>query len=274
MAGAVGVDGKIVSGKNASLMGEMFEHLFGYGVFTSMRTYSGKIFRLEEHAEGLMDYADTIGLSHPFTREGVCGLCRKVLAKSALKEAFMRAVISEDIYAKMPPRLFVFADKLSTYADEYYKNGAIAVTVRAERLVPRAKTLSYLPSIRALRAAKATGAVDAILVDKSGSATESAVANLFIVKGNRVITPKENMLFGITRKAVLGIAAGEYNVAESDIHVSELYSADEVFLTGTSKEVMPIVSIDGRAIGSGKPGEVTLDLLARFRELVRSETSK
>jgi branched-chain amino acid aminotransferase len=266
----VGVNREIIRGRKAGEIAGFTKLLLGFGVFTTMRTYFGRPFRLEEHCQRLLESAEIIGIKHRFSGRGIAQQAERAFRESRLKEAVIRIFLSGSLGTRNG-RLFIVPEKLREYPKENYEKGVGAITVQCERFFPRAKSLSNLPALLALRKAREKGCLEALLVNRGGFATEGATSNLFVVRGNTVATPKENILLGVTRKDVLGLAREEFRVAERSLKKEELFEADEVFLTASIKGIMPLTVIDGKQIGCGKPGEVTRRLSEKFRGMVENE---
>ena len=280
------LDGKFVDESEAKV--SVFDHglLYGDGVFEGIRLYGGNVFRLEEHLERLEYSAKVILLPIPLSRtelrEAVCETCRL----NGLKDAYIRLVVTRGVgdlglapWLCPKPSLFIIASKITLYAKEFYDNGLSIVTVPTRRIGPAAlpatvKSLNYLNNILAKIEAKQFGALEAIMLNEQGYVAECTADNVFIVHKGEIITPSasQGALKGITRGAIIDIAR-ELNMPlrETDMTRYDIWCADECFLTGTGAEVIPVVKLDGREIGSGKPGPVTQKVLASFRQRVLKE---
>jgi branched-chain amino acid aminotransferase len=276
------VNGKLVRQEEATV--SVFDHgfLYGDGVFEGIRVYDGNVFRLREHIDRLYASAKTIALEIPLDPEEMIGATLDTVAANNVRDAYVRLVVSRgagqlgiDPDKCARPTVVVIVGSISLYPKEYYEKGVSLVTASVRRtpldsLDPRVKSLNYLNNILAKIEAKRAGAPEALMLNHHGRVAECTADNIFIVTGSGVSTPDlmEGALAGITRQAVLDLAmeAGlEARTGQLALH--DLYNADESFLTGTGAEIVPVVSIDGRKIGTGRPGKVTLDLLARFRKL-------
>ena len=280
------LDGKFVDSNDAKV--SVFDHglLYGDGVFEGIRLYGGNIFRLEEHLERLEYSAKAIMLQMPLSRkelsEATCETCRQ----NGLTDAYIRLVVTRGVgdlglapWLCPKPSLFIIASKITLYAKEFYDNGLSIVTVPTRRIGPAAlpatvKSLNYLNNILAKIEAKQFGALEAIMLNEQGYVAECTADNVFIVHKGEIITPSasQGALKGITRGAIIDIAR-ELNLPlrETDMTRYDIWCADECFLTGTGAEVIPVVKLDGREIGSGKPGPVTQKVLASFRQRVLKE---
>jgi branched-chain amino acid aminotransferase len=279
------LDGKFVPEEEAKV--SVFDHglLYGDGVFEGIRAYHGKVFRLEAHLERLYDSAKMINLTIPLKKEEFAELIYETLRRNNLTDAYIRPVVTRgkgdlglDPRKCEKPTVFIIATFWGAMYGDLYDKGlqAITVSVRrnaAEALPPNAKSLNYLNNILAKIESIYKGGDEAIFFDTNGYLSEGSGDNIFIVKNGKILTPPTlNNLRGITREVVLecvhnlGIEHQEKNLGYFD-----LYTADEVFVTGTAAEVAPIVEIDGRKIGSGKPGPITRELMAAFRDVTVNE---
>jgi branched-chain amino acid aminotransferase len=283
------LDGKFVDSADAKV--SVFDHglLYGDGVFEGIRLYGGNVFRLEEHLERLEYSAKAIMLEVPLTREqlrwATCETCRQ----NGLTDAYIRLVITRgpgDLglapWLCPKPSIIIIASKISLYPQEYYDNGLAIVTVPTRRIGPAAlpptiKSLNYLNNILGKLEAKQFGALEAIMLNDQGYVAECTADNVFIVHKGEIVTPpaSQGALRGITRSTILAIAK-EVGIPlrENDMTRYDVWCADECFLTGSGAEVIPVVKLDGRVIGSGKPGPVTQRVLAAFRKRVLVEGTR
>lgn len=277
---------KLVDKQDATV--SVFDHglLYGDGVFEGIRSYDGLVFKLKEHLDRLYESAHTLRLEIPMTKDRLEKAVVETLKANKLKDAYIRLVVTRGVGdLGLDPRkcpkatLFIIADKISLYPKEYYEKGlelATVPTVRnhPEALNPQLKTLNYLNNILAKIEATNAGVNEAILLNAQGYVTECTGENIFFVRGKGVFTPPPyvGILKGITRAAVMGLASGlGYQVAEEVFTRHDLYTADEVFLTGTAAEIVPVITIDNRRIGAGKPGPVTLKLMKQFKTITNKE---
>lgn len=283
------LDGQMVDAADAKI--SVFDHglLYGDGIFEGIRIYDGNIFRLEEHLERFEYSAKAILLKMPWDRAeisaAVCDTCRA----NNLQNGYIRLVATRGVgdlglspWLCPKPSLFVIADKIRLYPAEHYEKGLAIVTVPTRRMNPAAlspaiKSLNYLNNIMAKIEAQQFGALEAIMLNDQGLVAECTGDNVFIVHKGRILTPdaQQGALKGITRDAIFAIAK-ELNVpiAEHDLTRYDIWNADECFLTGTGAEVIPVVKLDGREIGSGTPGPIFKAVLDAFRLRVRTEGTK
>jgi len=279
------IDGQFVERDQAKI--SVFDHglLYGDGVFEGIRAYNGRVFRLEEHVDRLFDSAKTIDLEVPVTREEMCRIIRDTLRKNNLKNGYIRPIVTRGVgdlgldprKCAKPTVICIAVEWGAMYGDLYEKGlTAVSVSVRrndAAALPPNVKSLNYLNNILAKIEANYKGGDEAIMFDTNGYVAEGSGDNIFVIKNGLVITPPTlNNLRGITRAAVLEIA-GSLGIAvkEQNMGYFDIYSADEVFVTGTAAEVGPITTIDGRKIGTGKPGPITRQFMAGFKAMTEKE---
>jgi branched-chain amino acid aminotransferase len=277
------LDGHFVDESDAKV--SVFDHglLYGDGVFEGIRLYGGNVFRLDEHLERFENSAKAILLDNPLTRaqwsEAVCETCRA----NKLRDGYIRLVLTRGVgdlglapWLCAKPSYFVIASKISLYPPEYYENGLAIVTVATRRIAPGAlpatvKSLNYLNNILAKIEAKQAGALEAIMLNEQGYVAEATADNVFIVHRGELLTPSAShgALKGVTRSAIIDLAR-ELGIPEreADLTRYDLWCSDECFLTGSGAEVIPVVRLDGRVIGSGKPGPVTRRLTEAFKKLV------
>jgi branched-chain amino acid aminotransferase len=264
----------------------VFDHglLYGDGVFEGLRSYSGRVFRLDAHLDRLWASARAIALEIPLAKDVVSQAVNDTLAANKLVDGYVRLVVTRgagslglDPNRTKNPQVIVIADTISLYPREFYEQGLRIVTAATQRvhsaaLSPRIKSLNYLNNIMAKLEGLQAGCVEALMLNHKGEVAECTGDNLFIVRGGRLLTPPPDagILEGITRGAVMELAhAAGIACHEATLTRYDLYTSDECFLTGTAAEVIPVVEIDGRSIGSGTPGPVTSRLTADFHRLVR-----
>jgi branched-chain amino acid aminotransferase len=274
------VDGEFVPSREARV--SVFDHclLYGDGVFEGIRLYQGCVFKLEEHLNRLYDSARYIMLPIPIDRgemrEVVCETCRR----NDLEDGYIRLAVTRGVgtlglapWLCPRPAVFCIAATIQLYPPEYYEKGLEIVCAATRRTYvgafnARAKSMNYLNNIMAKIEAHNAGCLEALMLDQNGFVIEATGDNVFLVKGGRLTTPPtyQGNLRGITRDCVIAIArqAG-LEVAEEPITTYEVYTADECFLSGTAAELIPVVRVDGRTIGDGRPGPVTRQLITKFR---------
>lgn len=260
------VDGEFVPWDRAMIPVDDLAVLRGYAVCDIMRTFEGVPYFLDEHIQRLMNSAAKIGLDLPWSGREIKEVVTRVLEKNPdLDEANIRIIItggsSPDFFTPgNAPRLIVMATDILPLPLEWYTKGVKVITHYEERTMPDAKVTDYIPAALALKKAKARGAVEAIYVNGENLALEATTSNLFAFIDNTLVTPATGVLKGITRKAVLSLAADLFDISERPLPLDDLLRAEEVFITGTNKGVVPVVRIDDTSIGSGRPGKNTLVL--------------
>ncbi len=284
------INGKFYDKKDAKI--SVFDHglLYGDGVFEGIRSYNGLIFKLKEHIQRLYESAHTIILNIPLSKNEMIKAVIKTLRMNKLKDAYIRLLVTrgEGDLGLDPRRcegkesVVIIADKILLYPERLYKKGLEIITVPTlrnlpEALNPQIKSLNYLNNILAKIEANNAGYQEAIMLDNLGYVAECTGDNIFIVKRNQLYTPPQCMgtLRGITRDSVLDIARkNKIAVHEHVLTRHELYISDECFLTGTAAEIIPVVKVDGRTIGEGRPGRLTLKLMREFKKLTKKEGVK
>lgn len=279
------LNGKFVEQSKATV--SVFDHglLYGDGVFEGIRSYNGLIFKLREHIDRLYESAHTIMLRIPMDKPQMVNVVKQSLRVNKLRDAYLRLVVTRgegdlglDPRKCAQPTVFIIADRIELYPKALYEKGLELITVATQRNVPEAlnpqiKSLNYLNNILAKIEAINAGYEEAIMLSPSGYVTECTGENIFVLKGQQLLTPPPyiGVLRGITRQTVMALgAARRLDVREELLTRHDLFNADEVFLTGTAAEIVPVVKIDGRIIGGGKPGPVTQRLQQRFRALTKT----
>ena len=276
------IDGKYYDKEDAKV--SVFDHgvLYGDGVFEGIRAYGGKVFRLKQHIDRLFASAKTIMLDIPMTPGATIAMVEDCLRVNALSDAYLRLVVTRGIGdLGLDPRkcpkatVFCIADKIALWPPEVYQRGLSLVTVSTpvntpNGLPPQVKSLNYLSHIMGKVEAINAGADEALMLEATGEVAEGSGQNLFCLNGRVLRTPPgyQGILRGVTRQAVMELAreAG-HEVREETITRYDLYTADEVFLTGTAAEIVGVTKVDGRVLSGGSVGPVTKDLAARFKQL-------
>jgi len=264
----------------------VFDHglLYGDGVFEGLRSYSGRVFRLDAHLDRLWDSARAISLEIPLAKDIVAKAINETLAANKLVDGYVRLLVTRgagslglDPNRTKNPQVIVIADTISLYPQEFYDKGLRIVTAATQRvhsaaLSPRIKSLNYLNNIMAKLEGLQAGCVEALMLNHKGEVAECTGDNVFVVRSGRLLTPPPDagILEGITRGAVMELAhAAGIDCREATLTRYDLYTSDECFLTGTAAEVIPVVEIDGRKVGVGMPGPITSRLTTDFHRLVR-----
>jgi branched-chain amino acid aminotransferase len=263
----------------------VFDHglLYGDGVFEGIRSYSGFVFKLDEHIDRLYNSAKYISLSIPLSKNEIKEKILETLRKNKLKDAYIRVVVTRgkgdlglDPRKCPKPSIFIITDKITLYEKTAIKAVTSSIVRNAgTALSPMVKSLNYLNNILARIEANRAGVDEAIMLNQRGYVSEGTGDNLFIIKDSIIITPPPtaDILLGITRNTVIDLAKNRgIKVIERDITLYELYNADEAFLTGTAAEVAPLIEVDGKKIGDGKSGSITLKIIEIFNQTKMSGT--
>lgn len=280
------INGKFFPKSKASV--SVFDHgfLYGDGVFEGIRSYNGRVFRLDEHIERLYESASSITLNIPLSKEALKEAVLETLRKNKLRDAYIRLVVSRgkgdlglDPRKCDKPTIIIITDEIALYPPELYKKGLKIVSVSTVRnhpqaLDPRIKSLNYLNNILGKIEATSKNSIEGIMLNHQGLVTECTGDNIFIMLGGKLLTPALHLgvLEGVTRDIILNIARTlKIPAKEETFSLNELYNAQECFLTGTAAEVIPVVQVDDKVIGEGKPGKTTLRLIKEFRKITETE---
>ena len=282
------LNGKFFDKENAKI--SVFDHgfLYGDGAFEGIRSYSGLVFKLNEHIERLYETTHTLMIQIPLSKKEMIQAIIDTLKINRLHDAYIRVIVTrgegdlglDPRKCKGKANIVIITDKITLYPQELYKKGMAIITVPTPRnfpdaLNPQLKSLNYLNNILAKIEANNSGFNEAIMLDGNGYVAECTGDNIFIIKKGVLSTPCQGRLKGITRETVLDLAArNNMKTEERMITRHEVYIADECFLTGTAAEIIPVVSVDGRTIGIGHPGEMTLKLMKFFQQVTRKEGVK
>ncbi|MDK2834462.1 MAG: branched-chain amino acid aminotransferase [Methanolobus sp.] len=264
----------------------VYDHgfLYGDGVFEGVRAYNGRVFKLREHVDRLYDSATAIALKIPMTKEEMEEAILETLRRNNLRDAYIRPIVSRgngdlglDPRKCPKPNVFIISQEWGAMYGDLYETGLTGVTVAVRRnaadaLSPNIKSLNYLNNILAKIEANEKGGDEAIFFDSNGYLSEGSGDNIFIIKNGKVYTPPTvNNLRGITRATAIELLEEMgIKVHVENLGMFDLYTADEIFVTGTAAEAAPLVKVDGRAIGTGKPGPVTKKIIEAFKRVTQS----
>jgi branched-chain amino acid aminotransferase len=279
------IDGKYCNEKDAKV--SVFDHglLYGDGIFEGIRAYNGRVFRLREHIDRLFCSAKAILLTIPMTHAEVMAAVIECCRRNRIRDGYIRLLVTRGIGTLglnpnrcKNPSVIVIADKIQLYPPELYQRGMDIITVPTVRNLhsavnPAIKSLNYLNNILAKIEANNAGCEEAVMLNAEGYVAECTGDNLFIVKAGRLLTPplSAGALYGITRQVVIELAQQSgIEVSEPNLTRYDLFNADECFVTGTGAEIVPVVRIDGRVIGTGKPGPLTRKLVSDYHALTKS----
>jgi branched-chain amino acid aminotransferase len=281
----VNMNGQLVDKADARV--SVYDHglLYGDGVFEGIRVYASKVFRLPEHIERLYESARHILLEIPWSPQKMTEEVLRTVEANSKKEGYIRLVVTRgagtlglDPHNCGTPQIVIIVDDISLYPARVYEEGMEIITssfIRAHpnTISPRVKSLNYLNNILAKIEAHRAGVPEAIMLNHQGEVAECTGDNIFLVKHGLLRTPpiSAGILEGVTRDTIIELAeAAGITVQEVALTRHDVYTADEVFLTGTGAEIVPVVKVDGRAIGAGKPGPITRQLRERYQVLTRS----
>jgi branched-chain amino acid aminotransferase len=282
MSRQVYIAGKFVPQEDAKI--SVFDHglLYGDGVFEGLRAYRGRVFRLREHIVRLYESAKAIWLEIPMSQDEMCDAVNEAVRVNKIDDGYVRLVVTRgagtlglDPNRCSNPQVIIIADAISLYPKELYEKGLEIVTVSVQRNHPaalnaRIKSLNYLNNILAKIEGLQAGCIEALMLNHKGEVAECTGDNIFLVHRGALLTPplEAGILGGITRAAVIEIGRdANIEVRELPLTKHDVYIADECFLTGTAAEIVPVVKVDSRTIGTGKPGPMTRDLEKRFKKL-------
>jgi branched-chain amino acid aminotransferase len=284
MSRRIYISGQFVPQEEAKI--SVYDHglLYGDGVFEGLRAYSGKVFRLGEHIERLWNSAKAIWLTIPMTPAEMGDAINEAVRINGVQDGYIRVVVTRgagslglDPNKCSNPQVIIIADAIALYPPELYEKGLEIVSVSVMRthpaaLNPRIKSLNYLNNILAKIEGLQAGCIEALMLNHKGEVAECTGDNIFTVRKGVLYTPPidAGILEGVTRQAVIDLAhAAKIEVREVPLTLHDVYIADECFLTGSAAEVIPVVKVDARVIGTGKPGPITADLKKRFHALTR-----
>ncbi len=268
------IDGEFVPAEKAVLPVNDLAVVRGLGVFDLMRTYNGKPFFLMEHLERLQRSADRIDLTLRWSLDELADVVMQTLSRNSYAESNIRVVVtggssSDFITPDGRPRLLVLVTPLPQLPGWWYTDGAKVITFCTRRSLTGTKSINYIQATMALRQARQADAVEAVYKDSDGYIQEGTTTNVFAFIDEKLVTPGGRILSGITRQVVLDLAKDHYPIEFRDISVDEFLKADEIFITGTSKGLLPIVQVNETIIGDGKPGKHTRKLMQLLEELVQ-----
>ncbi len=283
MSQIIYLDGQYLPREQALV--SVYDHglLYGDGIFEGIRCYSGNIFRLRQHLERLWDSAKVIGLTIPMSMQDLEAAHCETMRRNGIEDAYIRTVITRgvgdlgiDPRKCSKPTVYIIAGKIALFPPEDYELGVPIITASTRRVPmdafnPRVKSLNYLNNVLAKMEATNAGVRDAMMLNHQGYIVECTAANVFLLRDGVLSTPPTHVgaLRGITRDAVIEIARAEgIDVREQLLTQYDAYVAEEMFVTGTGAEIMPITKVDGRVVGSGVAGAMTKALTAKFREMV------
>ena len=265
------IDGSFVAQQDAVLPVSDLAILRGYGVFDFLRTYGGRPFHLDAHVKRLRNSAELIGLACRWSHEEILDIVYETMSRNNYDESNIRLVITggdsdDSITPGSNPRLLVMVTEVKSFPEDWYRDGVGITTSDMTRYIPGAKSIDYIRAILALNQARSAGAVESVYIDQQGNVLEGTTSNLFAVIDGKLITPPADILPGVTRDVVLKIVASPFAPELRSLSRDELFRAEELFLTSSNKEVLPVCSVDGKIVGSGKVGPTTTEIMSLFRK--------
>jgi branched-chain amino acid aminotransferase len=283
MTGTVYINGEFIDSSRASV--SVFDHglLYGDGIFEGIRVYNGRVFKLAAHVERLYKSARALMLDVPLSPEDMARAVLETVRKNNATDAYVRLMVTRgtgpmglDPSGCKTPTVIIIVTGIQLYPKDMYDSGIAVVSVptrrmSADMLEPRVKSLNYLNNVLAKAEAARSGCLEAVMLNAQGYVAECTADNIFIVAAGRLLTTPPHMgaLDGVTMRTVLELA-DELDIESgfSPLTRYDLYTADECFFTGTGAELMPVVDVDGRKVGDGKPGAVTDRVRTAFRKLI------
>lgn len=273
MSQIIFLNGQYLPLKRAGISPYDLGFLRGYGVFDFMITANGKPFMLDDHWSRLQKSAKELKLTIPVGKEKYEKILKKLLVMNGLKKSAIRTMITggaspDGVTPSAKVTFLILIEKPAIYPPDFYSRGAKLISVEYQRECPQVKINNYVTAIKNLKRKKKARAVEILYVN-NGKILEASTSNIFIVKNKNIITPKDNVLHGITRQVVISLARkNKFRVMEREIPEKEMFNADEVFITASNKYIIPIVKVEKKIIGAGRPGGVTKTLMQNLGDLI------
>ncbi len=272
------LDGEFVEAEKAMLSVNDLTVLRGYGIFDFMRTYNKRPFHLEEHIERLIHSGEKIGLELPCSREELYSIVMETLKRNEpgkdgeynIRIVYTGGVCSDSVTPGGNGKLIVMVTPKQPVPAQWYRDGVKIITVDVERYMPEAKSTNYLNAIVAQQKAAKAGAVESIYVDHLGRVLEGTTTNIFLYLKGRWVTPDEGILKGITRACLLDLIGKHADLELRDLSRKDIATAEEIMITASNKEIVPVVQVDDMLVGDGKVGVQTRRIMEAFHKLTRS----
>ena len=268
------INGKITAEEKASVSIKDLGLLRGYGVFDFLRTYNGRPFFLRAHLNRLQNSVKLVGLKIPISKPKISRIINKLLKINKLNEATIKIIITGGIskdgltYDKNSSTIIIITKEITPYQSEVYEKGIKLITHDFQRNNSGAKTTDYITMLKLQNRKNNSGATE-ILYTHNGLILEGSTSNIFIFKKNTLVTPKNNILAGITKNVVIKLAAKKFKVEERNIKINEIRKATGAFITSTTREIAPVVKIDNIKIGDGRVDKNTKWLMEAFKKIAR-----
>lgn len=269
------LNGKIIPENDALASVRDLAFLRGYGVYDGMTAFGNKLFYFEGHYNRLKSSADFLGITLPILKEEMRSVMEGLIAKHGFKRSNFRTILTagpseNGIDPSGSPTFFILIEKHVPIDEGLYQNGTVLITTKHQRTYPKYKTINYITAVLLQKKRKDANAIE-ILYHSDGKILECSTSNFFLVLEGKLITPKDGILFGITRKVVIEIANKEgIEVEERVILFDELQKCSEAFITSSFKDVVPVVRVDDQVVGNGKVGPITKQLMVKFQELTKN----
>ena len=266
------IDGEFIEEDKAALSAKDITVLRGFGIFDFLITYNKRPFYLEAHVTRLENSAKEIGLTLQHTHAEICDIVRQTIEKNShhdesnIRIVYTGGISPDGVTPQGNGRLMVMVTPKYILPDWWYTDGAAVITVDMERFIPQAKSTNYLSAVFAQQEAHSKGAIEAIYVDRNNRVLEGTTTNIFCFKGNTLITPPDSILPGITRSVVLDLTKDKFTVEMRHIDAAELEEMDEIFISASNKEIVPVIKINDMVVADGKPGEKTRQVMTFFKE--------
>ena len=267
-------NGEIVLQSDAKVSIADIGLLRGFGLYEGIPVFRGEPFRFADHWQRFTDGAHTLGMNIPITEEKAEKVIKELVEKNGYNDrANVRMILTGGPivggieYNFETPTFYIICEKFEPISEANYKEGGKLITYDFKRDLPEFKTTNYIRAVMLQQFRKEEGAIE-ILFTKDGEVFECSTSNIFLVKDGKIITPAEEILKGITRKAVLEIGSESYEVEERRVYASEIATADEIFITSSFKDIVPIVKVDDRVVGDSRPGIVTMDLFDKYKKII------
>ena len=266
------IDGQYVEDDKCVLSVKDIIVLRGFGVFDFLVTYNKRPFHLKEHVQRLVNSARKIGLKLKHSKDEICGIVEETIRRnthhdeSNIRIVYTGGISSDGVTPEGNGYLIVMVTPKLQLPDWWYSDGAKLVTVEIERFMPGAKSTNYLTAVWALERAHTMDAIESIYVDRNNRLLEGTTTNFFCFKENKLITPKLDILPGITRSVLVDLVKGHFDLDVREIQKDELSSMEEVFISASNKVIVPIIQVDDIVIGDGKPGQRTRKVMQLFRD--------
>jgi branched-chain amino acid aminotransferase len=266
------LDGHFVQENDARLSVKDITVLRGYGVFDFLITYNRRPFHLKEHVARFENSANEIGLKMQHSKSQICDIVLETLhrnphhTESNIRIVYTGGISPDGVTPQGNGILMVMVTPKLELPDWWYTDGAPVATVVMERFIPTSKSTNYLNAVFAQQMAKKQGAIEAIYVDRKNRVLEGTTTNIFGLKGSTLVTPPDGILPGITRNVVLKLVEDKHDVVLRHIDKEELKAFDEMFISASNKEIVPVIKVDDMVVGDGRPGQHTLEIMRLFRQ--------